>query len=251
MRLEYSRAAASRAHPPRYRATRCATSTAAGGVGGGRHRDDRARPVPPIDSRRCRNEAYRPRHRPVALARHVVPAPARPAPARSSGPRHQQIQVLEDQVLFARATGTLRQTSSGNSEAPISDTITALPRPSERSSVPEAFADRRITQIEHDVARRQVADEIFDRREAQHANVRRDPASGSATRRGNRDAARPPGSFWPGLEAEQAAEGAQRFGDALVRRKGLRQFHHAVAGRDLRPPRRKISARSRRPGPGC
>ena len=69
-------------------------------------------------------------------------------------------------------TGTFRHTSSGNSaNEPTSETSTRLAQPQRPQQRARTLAHRGIAQVEHDVAGRQIAHEIFDRREAQHAHV--------------------------------------------------------------------------------
>ena len=135
--------------------------------------------------------------RPVALARHVVPG-ALAQRARDFGTRHQQVQILEDQVLFAGADRHLQADIVGEllKGADIGDhhRLAQAERAQQRAG---ALAHGGIAQVEHDVAGAQVADEILDRREAEHAHAGRE-AHGADHRlhRELRDAARPPESSW-------------------------------------------------------
>ncbi len=109
--------------------------------------------------------------------------------------------------------------SSGNSaKAPTSETSTARPSPNARKQAAGGFAHRGIAQVQHDVAGRDVAGEILDGREAEHAYVRReiqrtdqgiDREVGMLLARKNHLGAR--------LDPRQPAERAQGFGNALVR----------------------------------
>ena len=64
------------------------------------------------------------------------------------------------------STGALRQISSGYSRNdPTALTTTALPIPQPLEQSAGAFADGRITQVQDDVARGDIAVEVLDRRE--------------------------------------------------------------------------------------
>ncbi len=157
---------------------------------------------------------------PVAFLAPRMPARARPSSRATSGRDTSRFRYSKIRSSSPAPTGTFRQTSSGNSRnEPTSETITALPSPSARSSVPELSPTVGIAQVEHDVAGGQVADELLDGREAQHAHAApKAPWSGSSA------PAETPGCGSPTRiilrvrhQPHQPAERAQRFGDALVR----------------------------------
>ena len=126
---------------------------------------------------------------PRALAQRAAPLPGRD----TSRFRYSKIRSSSP-----APTGTFRQTSSGNSaKRPDLGNHHRLAQPQRAQQRAGTFADRGVAQIEHDVAGAQVAHEILDGREAQHAHVGRKPhASGSSARSEIRDAARPPESCW-------------------------------------------------------
>ena len=159
------------------------------------------------------------RHRcPIAFAGDVILGPLAQG-ARDFGARHQQVQILEDEVFFARAhrhfqTDVVGELLKG-ADLGNHHRLAQAERAQQRAG---AFADRRKAQVEHDIARAQVAHEILDGCEAEHAHVGRE--THAADHRLDRE-------FGMRLahqdhldvrhQAQQAAEGAQRFGDALVR----------------------------------
>ena len=159
------------------------------------------------------------RHRcPIAFLCHIV---ARPSPQclRHFRARDQQVQVLENQVLFARAHrhfeahlfGELRKRPDFGDHHRLAQ----AQRPQQRAG---ALTDGRITQVQHDVAGRQVAHEIFDGSEAQDANVGRKTHGADHLiegKLGMRFAHQNHAGI--GRQAHQASKRAQRFGDPLVR----------------------------------
>ena len=163
-----------------------------------------------------------------------------PKRRRDLRPARQQVQILEERVFFGR----VRREPSGRSRPgislnePTSDTITALPRPSDAHQRAGIFPDRRIAQIQDDVAGRDISDEILDRREAQHAHMRRQVRASRirALKREFRMRLAHQDHLGVGLHAQQPAKGPQRFGDALVR---LQESEDADR------------AASSRPGPAC
>ena len=172
--------------------------------------------------------------RPIALAGHIIPG-ALTQLSRHFGARHQQIQILEDEVFLAGAHRHLQTDIVGEllKGADLGDhhRLAEPQRPQQRA---RTLAHRGKAQVEHDIAGAQVADEVLDGREAQHAHAGRE-AHGADHRfhRELRMRFAHQNHFDVRHQAQQAAERAQRFGDALV---GLEEAEDAhQRGRLIQP----------------
>ena len=93
-----------------------------------------------------------------------------------------------------------------------------LPQAQRAQQRARAFAHRREAQVQHNIARRQIADEILDGRKADHPRVGLD--SHGADHRFHRQfpvRLAYKNHLRRGSDAHESVEHAQRFGDALVR----------------------------------
>ena len=151
------------------------------------------------------------------------------------GTRHQQIQVLEDEVFLAGAHRHLQTDIVGEllEGADVGDhhRLAQAQRPQQRA---RTFAHRGKAQVEHDIAGAQVADKVLDGREAQHAHVGRKPhGADHRFHRKLRVRLAHQNHLDVRHQAQQAAERAQGFGDALV---GLEESEDAHQRRRLIQP---------------
>ena len=156
-----------------------------------------------------RKAAYCARHRvPVAFARHVI-ARSLAQRLRHVRPRDQQVQVFEDQVLFARAhrhfqahvVGELAERADVGNQHRLAQSQRAQQRAG-------TLAHRGIAQVQHDVAGApdSPTKSSMGVKPSTRTLRRKLQASGSAAPPENRDAARPPGSSWRSAPGAPAGE---------------------------------------------
>ena len=189
------------------------------------------------------------RHRrPIALLRDVIPR-ARAQRQRHFRARRQQVEVLEDGVFLARAhrhfeahiVGELGEASDVGNQRRLAQPH----RPQQRA---RTFAHRRVAQVEDDVAGRKVAGEIVDRHKAHH------PHAGGEPQRANHSLQRKIGMrlahqnhFRFRRQTQQAAEGAQRFGNSLVGFEKTEDAHQRYGLVEAQPLAKPVAVARRNP----